>query len=519
MEFTKILPEQSSVKVVLNGGHQELDDATIPFTMGFDESIAKREPTHVLVIDFSDWYATENNIYSLSASGERRIYELNAINYIQFHRPGCHRLVFILFHNMTRGQKKTILQKGSLRSYYENKIYLDNAARTQLNTVGYCEDLVEIPQHFFAVAPKTGLKKHWHTWVNRWFLTRPVDECEFRKRAILASTVQPIVWMLSFLLRLIPALVLMIGCSVLVTLALLCGQQAELIVWKNIGSIGWDFLFLYPRQGWADTFDLINQYSDETDYMKIKHYKIGKLEFKVPISLGGLAIQLIGWGYFVTYIISYFQNWHNLSGEAEPLVRSLIVGSLVTVDLALILDTMPYEKVQKWAKEKFREKYPKTVYGYLWKVWFISLLAFLITQPQWGVILNVITQITLSWVIVIILIGLAATLFFSGKKIFKFISKNLSKLHRQFDETIPGKALKKAILANRERCRNIGTVPKPVLKQTYADWLGENMNINYLPTKVDVTKVIAPTKAKEKVLRFRVSFWRLKSKVCRPYVD
>lgn len=53
---------------------------------------------------------------------------------------------------------------------------------------------------------------------------------------------------------------------------------------------------------------------------------------------------------------------------------------------------------------------------------------------------------------------------------------------------------------------------------TLVEWYGENMNIQNIPAKVDFEKVmVAPTKKKEVALKFKVSFWRLKTKVCKPF--
>ena len=50
IEFQNLLHDNPLVRVVLNGGHTQLDDATVPFTLRFDNTISQQEPTHVMVI-------------------------------------------------------------------------------------------------------------------------------------------------------------------------------------------------------------------------------------------------------------------------------------------------------------------------------------------------------------------------------------------------------------------------------------------------------------------------------------
>lgn len=64
-----------------------------------------------------------------------------------------------------------------------------NSFTTKIVSVGSTEQEVDIPRELFAVPPKWEEK-----WVNRWFRRPPVDECEYRRRRVVAYTVQPIVY-------------------------------------------------------------------------------------------------------------------------------------------------------------------------------------------------------------------------------------------------------------------------------------------------------------------------------------
>lgn len=523
-EFMKLLPEQSLVRVVLNGGHQELDDATIPFTVGFEKSIAQKEPTHLLVIDFPVSSGILEDPYKLAYVGERSIYELDKINYIQFHRPGQHHLVFILFSNLSWEQKIHILQKAFLRGNYEHGIGLSGLAleRTE-NAVGFCEEVVEIPNEFFAMAPSAGIKKYWHSWVNRWFLTKPVDECEFRKRAILALTIQPILWMIGFIFRLAFSALLLIAIPCTLIFLLLCGAQAKLEVWKRVILIGWDFLFLYPKKGWKQ-FNL-DDYLSADLYLSAKCYQVGKFQFKVPISLGGLVVQITAWAYFIICLMSYFLDWHNQIGTS---VVGLLFLSLMAVlvggwHLVFVIGTMPYENVKKWFEEKTTDSrlHLTRVFVLLGKIYSLSVLSAIITQINWFSVTTTTTKAVASESSTVVPVLAGVLLLIFRKRIFGLTKKQWNNFATSLKETDFWKRCKlywNELFKPTVKAKSKTT--QPIIKKTsYAGWLEENMNLEQLPQKVSMVKIVAPTKTKTAFLRFKVSFWRAKAKVCRPYVS
>lgn len=86
-----------------------------------------------------------------------------------------------------------IRQEGSFREplgdYY-------HGPRT-LRTLGRAEVTVMVEKEFFAKEPPAWLKD----WVNFWFEGQPRDECHFRKRAIVAFTIQPLVLIPHYLIK------------------------------------------------------------------------------------------------------------------------------------------------------------------------------------------------------------------------------------------------------------------------------------------------------------------------------
>ncbi|MEK7637780.1 MAG: hypothetical protein AAB402_05365 [Patescibacteria group bacterium] len=72
-------------------------------------------------------------------------------------------------------------------------------------TLGYSKIQVTVDRKCFAAKPPAWLAR----WINFWFETEPVDECAFRRRAILAFTLQPLTLALYYPLKL--AIMLFIG--------------------------------------------------------------------------------------------------------------------------------------------------------------------------------------------------------------------------------------------------------------------------------------------------------------------
>ncbi len=357
IEFRNLLKENPLVRVVLNGGHQELDDATVPFALRFDPSIADKRPTHVLVISipfsvystFKEDYNIHDLKYYLTQKGERRIYELSTIDYIQFNKPGKHNLIFVLFNDMSKEKRKEILQKGSLRIYYENEIAFEDVERGYLGIQnGYCEALVDIPEQFFAMVPKTGTRKLWWKWVNRWFLLDPVDECEFRKRALVAITIQPIIWILAFFLRFVVTTAVSIFILIVTIVALFCGGQPQ-TTWQTIGNAYWKFTLLYPSKKFRTTFE---DWFDEDYWNEYKWYSIGKYEFRTIISPAGLSLQIFLWGLYIACIYDYFTPLHEYKTPLEHgfaiLVLSTIAALVAVWHFQFIFFFMPFEKVRDW---------------------------------------------------------------------------------------------------------------------------------------------------------------------------
>ena len=92
---TQQLTSPSGVGVVLNGGTGKMESAMIPVQWFFSESIAKRDPTHVLII--------EQNVREMGNgeqdrwTGRRHLVKISdGVKFIELHRPGNHRLILLV---------------------------------------------------------------------------------------------------------------------------------------------------------------------------------------------------------------------------------------------------------------------------------------------------------------------------------------------------------------------------------------------------------------------------------------
>jgi heme exporter protein D len=176
----------------LNVQSQMADSATIPvrwcISPDLAEKLKERELDHIHVLI----------VVRSKASGHEHRYLVpftDATRYIQFASPGDNLVCALLLR--VHGREKP----GSLRDTYKtrkNGEYITDV----ISPRGYIlavSDLfghethdmctVNVGEEFFAKEPPQWLKK----WGNLWFETKPRDQCQFRRRLILAFTLQPLV--------------------------------------------------------------------------------------------------------------------------------------------------------------------------------------------------------------------------------------------------------------------------------------------------------------------------------------
>lgn len=140
------------------------------------------------------------------------------MTFISFPRPGDYSIqATILSCQDVDFIKKTILEKCGNYNYRQEVLSYDGniSANIRLDIIqlGKGEIGVNVAPGFFAKKPPRWL---WD-WGNLWYETEPRDQCQFRRRCILAFSIQPVavsIWYMFFSLsRLFIAALLRYGCG------------------------------------------------------------------------------------------------------------------------------------------------------------------------------------------------------------------------------------------------------------------------------------------------------------------
>src|SRR3989339_276166 len=123
------------------------------------------------------------------------------MTYVSFRRAGDNMVFATIVWDINSLKDLRKYYIGKDKYGYKNSFY-DKDLDTITDTYGYGLDAitVNVSADFFAPEPAEWEKK----WVNLWFETKPKDQCQFRKRRILAYTIQPflvllyIIWLTLF---------------------------------------------------------------------------------------------------------------------------------------------------------------------------------------------------------------------------------------------------------------------------------------------------------------------------------
>ena len=166
--------------------------------------------------------------------------------YVTFYRPGENRILACVVDDKDYVQRWMERDRGRTGWMTEamNFGYWDSSTQFLLDdrwtTINNHIDL-ELPKECFAKEPSVLEKK----WVNFFFRNKAVDQCEFRRRRILAYTVQPIAFFIW---------------SVLYALFILIGQLAYFLcgIWITFDQLGTTDVYIAKK----------------TDFLKIKSWGI-----------------------------------------------------------------------------------------------------------------------------------------------------------------------------------------------------------------------------------------------------
>lgn len=200
-ETSETKDKKPGLEVVLNGGQKEMDSATIPIQWFFSDEIIEKNPRYVLIIE-QDKRETEDG--NRSCNGRRYVCKVSdGVTFIPFFSPGYHRITILVFgktdvwsEDYLKRVPALFSERDKFRPFYFRGVFFDETkdCLTCLHypygaTTGTVIE-IEIPEELFAKKPKKGLAKAVWKWTNWLYETEPINECHYRRRKMLAFTLQ-----------------------------------------------------------------------------------------------------------------------------------------------------------------------------------------------------------------------------------------------------------------------------------------------------------------------------------------
>ncbi len=137
----------------------------------------------------------------------RKVLKLNELmTYVEFRYPGKNKILAIVSNKSLNACKETYLKKVK-GWHYNTLVYsYDTDYNASFESMEYnnCVRLhstieVDIPKECFAPEP-SDIEK---TWVNHYYENKAYDQCQFRNRRLFAYTLQPFLFMVGLVIRLI----------------------------------------------------------------------------------------------------------------------------------------------------------------------------------------------------------------------------------------------------------------------------------------------------------------------------
>lgn len=474
---------ETSIGVVLNGGSNILDNATVPIMFGFNQEIIEQAPTHVLVLDFSEKEQSEAE-EGHSYNAKRRIIDLRQpVNFIEFLSSGKHQLLFwfLKFNNESQVAQfeKHILSRTY--SAYELTIALQDPKtfidrKSQAEYICSAEKMVEIPKIFFAQKPQSQIGKIVYKWSNRWYKTKPIDQCDYRRRRILAFTLQPLAELLHFLLRLLIVSLMSVIHLVVSFLVLFIGGTNSSDLFTFFPNVWFRFLLAYPRVNWREFFSDNLGDTFNSCYYKYRQINLGRKEIKIwftPFQV----LSLLFFQFLFLSIVSAPRLFYG--GKETTLAIIFLIISFTLVNLLLSTD-----KDKSYSNSDLKVRRILSILELTVNIAALSVLLIKIIGRLSGHLwlscgVAIIMVILIIWAIKLLKIKNAKT--------------DSKKTERQ---------------ANKEEME----------RKAYLEYLKASYDLSKLPGAINLKNVPGAYSGFDKFAqKFKVSYWGAKAKVCKPF--
>lgn len=454
-----------NLKVVLNGGSDIMESATIPFQWFFSDRVIEQQPTHLLVIDQTGAESRGPNDEHL---GERCIaFISHGSDFLQFTSPGRHRMAFIACKWPLNNVEPTLtytaifLRMQPFGGYNYGIRWTDierlsqgvDNMMTGLEAVAAAIVEVEVPQEFFAQKPESAFGRKLWDWVNLWHQRSPRDECGFRKRMLLAFTIQPpVVAVLK---------VLQFGLyAPLASLFLILARCISFFVGYRPVPIFQDLSQFWEWQ-WSDPQECewnVRRWGRGHSYdsygVWIPHYEAADEKARyMPITgseIVGIVVGCASWILASSGVIWAVANFYLPYGQ----LASVLLLTTLFACVGFFLFGIVVEAVTKRLKEK---------------EWYKRLCN---TLSRWR-------DAWRTWR--------------GDKRQHKRVQAEVTETKQKLEE-------------RRTKQRHF----------LYFEWLREELHISKTPPRVEIKKLPPAFKGRA-IQRFRVKYWDIKSRICRPY--
>lgn len=303
---------------------------SVPITWCLDKELladlAARQIHDPAVVIAVVSYDTNGN----ARSEHRKVAALkDLITYVEFHAEGTNKIFgFVPMLDKLVAQN-TCLDKSGYQSYnYSILNHLGTDYSTYLKVIS--DDIAEpnrlaapitvsVPAECFAAAPS-----QWEqSWVNRFFRYKPIDQCDYRKRRMMAYTVQP----LALLFIMLPKLI-----ALLIALAI-----ADKGIWVVLKTIFLPVRYLSPEHSFqaleGSALMTPGDYEKEQLAVRTFHgvlfYFVARLRFAFLMPLVSMPLLL---GIF----------WHKLFFVVSFIYILIVVIALMMALLSSLLSSLLY---------------------------------------------------------------------------------------------------------------------------------------------------------------------------------
>ncbi len=514
MEEQQKITKKSPLSLVLNGGKDEIDSATVPVKWIFEQEFFKsHRPTHLLFVEQT---AKELNSHDSANNGRRYIVAVdNIIEFVEMFSSGKHRLTVFAFRKMDEAEATEKYLKRYLAlegKHYARPIY-DQKTNEGRHLDSYCSASTSvefiIPKELFAQKPKSFAGKAFWKYLNWPLRNEPIDQCKTRLKVMIGvpKLLVYLPWQIVKLAFFTLYTVYMMVAPTVVWFFGYCPQKPSLIwgtvkaVWKNVNATTMNVL---QNVNWGD---------QKYRYWYWTHDSYEKRGVERLFSPFEIALSVV-------CLVGLFSYTGQMFSEMKQVIGFFVLSVPVTI-LSLIFS----RRTRGGKKENFFMLLSVSVI-IIFAV--LSVVAAFNSWPGKSDLFPVLLIFTFFYAgifgcTIIVLAITVAIKAIAG--LFTVIVEKIRSIVESESARAKREAKRRTAL-EKKRAKEMEKAKKDAIKReksTEKARVEALKREEYLKTMLKpVEKVIlrdlpAPQTFRDGVKRFRVGFWALKAKVCKPY--